>query len=154
MRSNPGPFEPFVYLLQTRIFFRVLAIAGLVLFTFAFLGIAASHGAGYALIGLMLLGAFWTESSTSVCRRCRFYGTWHCAGQGMLVAQLFERIEGGLSEPRVMLHAGLGAAYLLYGLFWIWHRPALGLLFTIWAPLAFVSATSPTGFSWRARKFA
>ena len=62
------------------------------------------------------------------------------------------RIEGKLSEPGVMLHAVLGAAYVAYGLFWMWHRPVLGLLFTLWLPLAFISATSPSGFSWRAKR--
>jgi hypothetical protein len=151
VRLNPGPFEPFFYLLQTRVSFRVLGIGGLLLFTYLFLRIAGAHGAGYAIIGLLLLGAFWFESSANVCRRCRFYGTWHCLGQGMLTARLFPRIESKLSEPGVMIHAALGAAYVLYGLFWMWHRPGLGFFFTLWVPLAFISATSPSGFSWRAR---
>ena len=152
MRPNPGPFEPFFYLLQTRVSFRVLGVVGLILFTCFFLRIAGAHGAGYAIVGLLLFGAFWLESSINVCRRCRFYGTWHCLGQGMLTAQLFPRIENKLGEPGVMLHAALAAAYVLYGLFWMWHSPGLGLLFTLWVPLAFISATSPSGFSWRARR--
>lgn len=152
MRPNPGPTEPIFYLLQTRAAFRLLGIVGLVLFTILFLRIAGSHGAGYALIGLLLLGAFWFESSTNVCRRCRFYGTWHCLGQGMAVSKMFPRIEDKLSEPGVMIHGALGAAYVLYGLFWMWHRPGLGFLFTLWLPLAFISATSPAGFSWRAKR--
>ena len=151
MRPNPGPFEPFFYLLQTPLSFRVLGVAGFVLFTILFLRIAGSYGSAYVMIGLLLLGAFWLESSTSACRRCRFYGTWHCLGQGILTSRLFPRIESKLSEPGVILHASLAAAYVAYGLFWIWHRPALGLLFTIWLPLAFISATSPSGFSWRAK---
>jgi hypothetical protein len=152
MRPNPGPFEPFFYLLQTPWSFRVLGVVGFAVFTLLFLTIAGSHGTTYVMIGLLLLAAFWLESSTSACRRCRFYGTWHCLGQGMLTSRLFPRIESKLSEPGVILHASLAAAYVAYGLFWIWHRPALGLLFTIWVPLAFISATSPSGFSWRAKR--
>src|SRR5208282_484573 len=154
MRLNPGPFEPFFYLLQTRLSFRVLGVFGLILFTILFFPIAAAHGTRYAIVGLVLLGALWLESSAAVCRRCRFYGTWHCLGQGMLVARLFSRIEGGLSEPGVRLHAALAAAYVAYGLFWMWHRPGLGFLFTLWVALAFISVTTPSGFSWRARKSA
>ncbi|MGO9606087.1 MAG: hypothetical protein ACLQAT_22295 [Candidatus Binataceae bacterium] len=154
MRLNPGPFEPFFYLLQTRISYRVLGIIGLILFTILFLSIAAAHGASYAIVGLLLLGALLFESSTAVCRRCRFYGTWHCLGQGMLVARLFSRIEGGLSESGVGFHAALAGAYVVYGLFWMWHRPGLGFLFTLWVPFAFISLTTPSGFSWRARKTA
>jgi len=152
MRPNPGPFEPFFYLLQTRVSFRVLGILGLLLFTILFLRIAGSYGAIYPIIGIVLMGAFWLESSAKVCRRCRFYGTWHCLGQGELVSHLFSRIESKLSEPGVILHASLAALYVLYGLFWIWHRPLLGLLFTLWVPLAFISATSPSGFSWRKKR--
>jgi hypothetical protein len=151
MRPNPGPFEPFFYLLQTRISFRVLGLLGLALFTIVFLRIAGAYGAGYAIVGVLLLGALWYESTVNVCRRCRFYGTWHCLGQGMLAARLFPRIESKLGEPGVMLHATVAAVYVAYGLFWIWHRPGLGLLFTLWLPLAFISATSPSGFSWRAK---
>jgi hypothetical protein len=125
---------------------------GFALFTILFLRIAGSYGTAYAMIGLFLLGAFWFESSTSACRRCRFYGTWHCLGQGVLVSRLFGRIESKLSEPGVIRHASLAAVYIAYGLFWIWHRPALGVLFTLWVPLAFISATSPSGFSWRAKR--
>src|SRR5215469_16337108 len=153
MRPNPGPFEPFFYLLQTASAFRLFGIAGVVLFTIISLRIAGSYSIGYALFGILLLGLFWYESSANVCRRCRFYGTWHCMGQGKLVARLFGRIESGLPESGVMLHAAVGAVFFAYCMFWIWHRPLLGVLFTIWVPLAFVSATSPAGFSWRAKKF-
>jgi hypothetical protein len=152
MRPNPGPFEPFFYLLQTPLSFRVLGVVGFVLFTILFLRIAGSYGTAYAIIGLVLLGALWFEASTNACRRCRFYGTWHCLGQGVLVSRLFGRIESKLSEPGVIRHAALAAVYVAYGLFWIWHRPALGVLFTLWVPLAFISATSPSGFSWRAKR--
>ncbi len=152
MRPNPGPFEPIFYLLQTRLAFRLLGIGGLILFTVLFLKIAGSHSAAYAIIGVLLLGALWFESSTKVCRRCRFYGTWHCLGQGMLVSRMFSRIESKLDESGVALHGALAGAYVAYGLFWMWHRPLLGLLFTLWAPLAFISATSPAGFSWRAKQ--
>ena len=42
--------------------------------------------------------------------------------------------------------------YLAYGLFWLWHAPALGFLFTFWVPLLLISADVPNGFSWRARR--
>jgi len=154
MRPNPGPLEPFFYVLQTRTSFRMLGIVGLVLFTVLFLSIAAAHGASYLVLGLLLLAALWFESSVSVCRRCRFYGTWHCLGQAVVVSRMFPRLEDRLGEPRVALHAALAAAYVGYGMFWMWHRPLLGLLFTLWAPLAFISATSPSGFSWRAKRVA
>jgi len=152
MRLNPGPFEPVFYLLQTPLAFRIITMIGFVIFTMVSLAIAGGDGIGYAFIGLILLGAFWFESSVNVCRRCRFYGTWHCMGQGILVSRIFSRVESGLPESGVTLHAMLGAAFVLYGLYWLWHRPLLGLLFTLWLPLAFISATSRTGFSWRARK--
>jgi len=132
--------------------FRVLGVGGFVLFTISALAIAAGHSGSALLLGLVLLGAFWLESSTNICRRCRYYGTWHCLGQGMLVSRILSPIRAATSEPGVMLHAALAAGYILYGLFWLWHRPALGVLFTVWAPLAFVSATTPSGFSWRAKQ--
>lgn len=152
MRINPGPFEPVVYLLQTPATFRLVGIGGMVLFAIAALTIAGEYSAGAAMFGLLILGALWFEASTSVCRRCRFYGTWHCLGQGMLVSQLFSPIETGLSEPGVRLHFALVALFFLYQFFWLWHLPLLGFLFTLWIPLAALSATSPTGFSWRTRK--
>ena len=42
--------------------------------------------------------------------------------------------------------------YLVYGLFWLWHVPVLGFLFTLWVPLLLISADVPNGFSWRARR--
>jgi hypothetical protein len=153
VRANPGPFEPFVYLLQTPLTFRLLGIGGLALFSiFAFTIAAAHSGTTAVLLGLILLGALWCESSTRICRRCRFYATWHCLGQAMLVSQLFRRIEGGISEPGVMLHAVLAAAYLSWAMVWLWHRPLLGVLYTIWLPLALISTTTPQGYSWRAGK--
>ena len=152
MRINPGPFEPIVYMLQTPAMFRVLGLGGLVLFTVMAIAIAGEHSAASALIGIALLGAVWLDASLNICRRCRFYGTWHCMGQGMLVSKLFSRIGRGVGESGVMLHAAVDAAFLLWGLFWLWHLPMLGFLFTLWAPLAFITATSPSGFSWRARK--
>jgi hypothetical protein len=152
MRPNPGPFEPLIYLLQRPMSFRILGVGGLALFTVLALSRAAAHSAGALAAGLALLGAFWIESTANICRRCRFYGTWHCLGQGMLAGRLLPRIDQGASEPAVMLHASLAAAYVLYGLFWLWHSPLLGFGFTLWLPIAFISATTPAGFSWRARK--
>jgi hypothetical protein len=43
----------------------------------------------------------------------------------------------------------LTAAFLLYALFWLWHSITLGVIFTLWLPLAAVSAIAPGGFSWR-----
>lgn len=152
MRPNPGPFEPFIYLIQTPTVFRVVGIGGLVVFSFFAFGIAAAFSAGAVLLGAILLGALWYESSARVCRRCRFYGTWHCLGQGMLVSWIFPRIEGGVSESGVMLHAALAVAYLLWAMFWLWHWLLLGVLYTIWLPIAFISTTTPQGYSWRARR--
>jgi hypothetical protein len=48
-----------------------------------------------------------------------------------------------------MLHFGLAAIYLIYGLFWMWHGNAPGILFTMWAALFVMSAIPPDGFSWK-----
>jgi|SRR5690348_2179656 len=148
-RLNPGPFEPVVYLIQTPLAFRIVGVGGAALFALSFLTIAVHHGAGYAIFGLVLLGAFWFESSMTVCRRCRFYGTWHCGGQGVLVSRLFDARAPGVADPRLYLHAAIAIGLVLYGLFWIWHRPLLGAVFTLWLPLAILSAIPPNGFSWR-----
>jgi hypothetical protein len=152
MRLNPGPFEPLIYLLQRPVSFRIVGVGGFALFTVMALSHAAAHGAAALALGLVLLGSLWIESTANICRRCRFYGTWHCLGQGMLTARILPRIDRGVSEPGVMLHASLGAAFVIYGLFWLWHSPLVGFAFTIWLPFAFVTATTPSGFSWRARK--
>jgi hypothetical protein len=96
----------------------------------------------------------WLETSTNICRRCRFYGTWHCLGQGMAVSKLFSRINGGVGDSGALLHVLLQVAFFLYGLFWIWHSPLLGFIFTLWIPIALITATSPAGFSWRAARAA
>ncbi len=149
-RLNPGPFEPLVYFLQKPTSFRVIGVGGFALFTILALGKAAAHGAGDLLLGLAILGALWLESSFDVCRRCRFYGTWHCLGQGMIVSKILAAAPPGVTDTQLRAHLGLAAAFLLYGLFWLWHSPLLGLLFTLWIPLALISAL-PAGceFSWR-----
>ena len=155
MRFNPGPFEPVVYLLQKPVMFRAIGIGGLLLFTILAFSIAISHGGtGALMLGLILLGALWLETSTNICRRCRFYGTWHCLGQGMAVSKLFSRIDAGVSDSGALLHVLLQVAFFLYGLFWMWHSPLLGFIFTLWIPIALITATSPAGFSWRAAKAA
>jgi hypothetical protein len=118
MRINPGPFEPFVYLLQTRASFRILGIGGLVLFTILFFLIAWQHGASYVIVGLILLVA-------------------------MLAARTLGRTGNDIGASNTTLDAALAAIFVLYGLIWMWHRPALGVVFTLWAPLAFLSTTSP-----------
>jgi hypothetical protein len=152
MRINPGPFEPLIYLLQRPTSFRVLGLGGFAIFTILAFSRAAVQGPAALALGIVLLGGLWIESTANICRRCRFYGTWHCLGQGMLAARIFPRIDRGVSESGVVLHASLAAAFVIYGLFWLWHSPLLGIAFTIWLPLAFISATTPSGFSWRARK--
>jgi hypothetical protein len=149
-RKNPGPFEPIVYLIQTPAFFRIVGIGGLVLFTIVFLGKAAAHSAGAFAIGLALLAAMWIESSLVVCRRCCHFGTWHCGGQAKIVARFFTPLPPGIGEPRTMLHFGLLALYLIYGLFWTWHGVATGILFTLWVALFVMSAIPANGFSWKA----
>jgi hypothetical protein len=148
-RRNPGPFEPILYLIQTPSFFRVVGIGGLVLFTILFLGKAAAHSAGAFIFGLAMLAALWLESTMTACRRCRHFDTWHCAGQGIIAARLFTRLPSGVGQPRVLLHFGLVALYLIYGLFWMWHGAATGILFTIWAVLFVMSAIPADGFSWK-----
>jgi hypothetical protein len=132
--------------------FRVIGLGGFVLFSILALSIAGAHGAGAAILGLVLMGALWYEASTNICRRCRFYGTWHCLGQGMLVSRLFSRIDERLGESGTMLHGALLAAFFTYEMFWLWHEPMLGFIFTLWIPIALVTATAPAGFSWRALK--
>ena len=43
-RINPGPFEPFVYFVQTRPFYRLVAVGGFALFTIFALHEAALDG--------------------------------------------------------------------------------------------------------------
>jgi hypothetical protein len=148
-RRNPGPFEPIIYIIQTAAFFRIVDIGGLVLFTIVFLGKAAAQSAGAFIFGLALLAALWIESTLTVCRRCRHFRTWHCAGQAMIAARLVTPRPPGIALPRVMLHFVLAAVYLLYGLFWMWHGIATGILFTLWAVLFVMSAIPPDGFSWK-----
>ncbi len=119
MRINPGPFEPFVYLLQTRRSFQIVGIGGLILFTVLFLAIAWPHGASYVIVGIVLLVA-------------------------MLAARTLGRTGNDIGASNTTLDAALAAIFILYGLIWMWHRPALGVVFTLWAPLAFLSTTSPT----------
>jgi hypothetical protein len=151
-RLNPGIFEPLVYLIQKPQAFRLIGIGGLVVFTVLMLYQAFIHGIGYGLIGLLLLGVFWLESSLDACRRCRHYGTWHCLGQGMLTSRIFPRVQIGAGELLYQVHLATLGLYLVYGLFWLWHAPALGLIFTLWIPLLLISADVPNGFSWRAKR--
>jgi hypothetical protein len=139
-------------MLQTPLVFRVVGLGGFVLFSILALSIAGEHGAGAAIFGLVLMGALWYEASTNICRRCRFYATWHCLGQGMLVSRMFSRIDDRLGESGTMLHGALLAAFFTYGLFWLWHAAMLGFIFTLWIPIALITATAPAGFSWRALK--
>src|SRR5258708_39896637 len=119
MRLNPGPFEPFVYLLQTPAVFRVVGLGGFVLFSIIALSIAGEHSAGAAIFGLVLMSALWYEASTNICRRCRFYGSWHCLGQGVLVSRLFSRIGDRLGEAGTIFARAPLVAFFPYGLFWL-----------------------------------
>src|ERR1700720_4370326 len=110
-RLNPGPFEPLVYIVRSPGFFRAVGLGGFALFTILALAIAAAHGFIYFAVGLILFLANWYDLSVSICRRCRFYGTWHCLGQGMLVSRIFPRIDDRLGESGTMLHGALLAAF-------------------------------------------
>jgi hypothetical protein len=147
-RPNPGPFEPIVYFMQTPAFFRVAGVGGFAVFAIMSLSIAATHGLGYFLIGLTLLAVTWLDLGVAMCRRCRHYGTWHCAGQGMVAARLFARQSSRIGRVRASVHFCLMALFLSYGLFWLWHSILLGLIFTLWLPVAILSAIAPNGFSW------
>ena len=155
-RINPGPFEPFIYFAQTRQFYRLVAVAGFAFFTILALREAALDGGAvpfFILAGLFV--ANWIDMSLAMCRRCRHYASWHCGGQAVIVSKLatvsklFAQRTPGVSDTRMTLHLMLTAAFLLYGLFWLWHSIALGVVFTLWAPLAAMSAIAPGGFSWR-----
>jgi hypothetical protein len=150
-RPNPGPFEPLVYVIQSPGFFRIFGLGGFALFTIVSLTIAAANGFGYFLIGLLLFAANWYDLSIAICRRCRFYGTWHCLGQGMLVSRMFGRLDNPIDDVRMWAHFVLMGAFVIYALFWLWHSIALGLLFTLWLPIATLSGMHPGGFSWRVR---
>jgi hypothetical protein len=149
-RPNPGPFEPLIYFLQTPASFRIIGMGGLALFTLLFLYQAAHSGDRYVAYGLFLLAALWLESGSGPCRSCQHYGTWHCAGQGVAVSMLFAPRRTRISAPRAYLHVALASVYILYGLFWLWHAPLLGFLFTLWVPAAAISAIAPNGYSWLA----
>lgn len=151
-RLNPGVFEPLVYLVQKPESFRLIGLGGFVLFSLVMLVQAFGHGAGYGLLGLLLLAGLWLESSLTACRRCRHYGTLHCLGQGLMVSKIFPRVSGGASELQFQAHLAMLGAYVLYGLFWLWHAPLLGLVFTLWVPLFLISASVRNGFSWRAKR--
>ena len=151
-RLNPGIFEPLVYLIQKPQSFRLIGLGGLLLFSILMLSEAFSHGLTYGIAGLVLLAALWLESSLTACRRCRHYGTWHCLGQGILAAKVFPRVKMSAGEPLFQIHVAMLAVYLAYGLFWIWHAPILGIIFTLWVPLLLISAQAPNGFSWRAKQ--
>ncbi|HVB82391.1 MAG TPA: hypothetical protein VNE82_20885 [Candidatus Binataceae bacterium] len=155
-RINPGPFEPFIYFAQTRPFYRLVAVGGFALFTILALREAALYGG--ALAFFVLAGMFvanWLDMSLAMCRRCRHYATWHCGGQAVIVSKLaavsklFAPRTPGVSDARATFHLILTAVFLLYGLFWLWHSIALGIIFTLWVPLAAISAIAPGGFSWR-----
>jgi len=125
-------------------------VGGFVLFTILALRAAALNGG--AVPFFVLAGLFvgnWLDMSLTMCRRCRHYATWHCGGQAVLVSRLFAQKPPGVSDTRVTLHLILTAAFLLFGLFWLWHSIALGIIFTLWIPLAAVSVIAPGGFSWR-----
>lgn len=151
-RLNPGIFEPLVYLVQKPRSFRLIGLGGLFLFSVLMLYQAFSHRAGFGVIGLLLAAALWMESSLTACRRCRHYGSWHCLGQGVLAAKMFPRLSYGAQEWQYHAHLAMLATYLLFGLFWLWHAPVLGLIFTLWIPLFLISASAPNGFSWRAKR--
>jgi hypothetical protein len=148
-RINPGPFEPFIYFAQTRPFYRLVGVGGFALFTILALREAVLHGALPFLLLAGLFAANWLDMSLTMCRRCRRYATWHCGGQAIIVSKLFAPRPPGVSGARMTLHLMLTAAFLLYALFWLWHSIALGVIFTLWLPLAAVSAIAPGGFSWR-----
>jgi hypothetical protein len=149
-RINPGPFEPLIYFVQTRPFYRLVGLGGFALFTILALREAAVHGGASAFFILGGLFVFnWLDMSMAMCRRCRHYASWHCGGQAVLVSKLFAPRPRGVGDARATLHLVLTAAFLLCGLFWLWHSLALGIIFTLWIPLAAISLVAPGGFSWR-----
>jgi hypothetical protein len=148
-RINPGPFEPFIYFAQTRLFYRLVAVGGVAFFTILALYQAALKGGAVPFFVLAaLFAANWLDMSLAMCRRCRHYATWHCGGQAILVSKIFAPRTPGVSDARVTLHLILTATFLLYGLFWLWHSIVLGIIFTLWTPLAAISVVAPGGFSW------
>ncbi|MGH7907123.1 MAG: hypothetical protein ACREP6_10885, partial [Candidatus Binataceae bacterium] len=153
---------PLVYLIQTPGVFRVLGLGGLAAFSALSLWQAAVHGWVFLLIGAVIAVALWCETSLDVCRRCRHLGSWHCLGQGKAVASLFRpnlfrQPPAGLGRSGIRLHLALAAIYIIYGLFWLWHFWPIGLIFTLWVPIAALSSIPADGFSWkrtRVQKFA
>ena len=87
--------------------------------------------------------AWWVEASLTVCRRCKHYGTWHCAGQGMLVSKLFSRRPAGLPRWRIVAHFVLDAIAFLFPQYWIITRlggwvSLLSMLFLVFMIVASV----------------
>src|SRR5260370_39024652 len=80
-RINPGIFEPLVYLVQKPESFRLIGLGGLALFSLLMLYQAFADGAGYGLLGLLILRGLWLETILAACRRCRHFGTWAGLGQ-------------------------------------------------------------------------
>lgn len=86
-----------------------------------------------AWVGIIV--AWWFEASLTVCRRCRHYGTWHCAGQGMLVSKVFSRRPPGLPRWRIVAHFLADAVVFFFPQPWIYWRFGLGVCAATWAYL-------------------
>jgi hypothetical protein len=104
--------------------------------------------------GAVLLG-WWFEASLTVCRRCRHYGTWHCAGQGMIVSKVFSKRPAGLPLWRVVAHFAADAVAFFYPQYWLVTQLGWGYALASWLYLVFlvVAATPRKGASYAKASF-
>lgn len=94
------------------------------------------------LVWAVIGGIWWLEASLTVCRRCKHYGTWHCAGQGMLVSKVFSKKPAGLPKWRIVAHFVTDAVAFFFPQYWIITQLGLGVAALTWAFLIFMIVAS------------
>lgn len=85
---------------------------------------------------------WWLEAGLTVCVRCKHYGTWHCAGQGMLVSKVFSRRPPGLPRWRIVAHFVTDAIAFFFPQYWIVTRLGWGIAALTWLYLVFMIVAS------------
>jgi hypothetical protein len=147
---NPGPFEPFIYFVQTRPFYRLVALGGFVLFTTLALREAALNGG--AVPCFVLAGPVRGQLARYEPRDVPpvpALPDLALRGTGGFGLQALRPQAAGRERRARDASSDTHRRLPFYGLFWLWHSIALGVIFTPWVPLAAVSAVAPGGFSWR-----
>jgi hypothetical protein len=96
-----------------------------------------------------ILAVWWFEAASTVCVRCRHYGTWHCAGMGMLVSKVMRRRPPGVPRWRVIFHFSVDAVAFFFPIPWIYWRfgaagVALALAYLVFIVVASVPKSGPS----------